>query len=121
MARVKKDKVIEFLIKYKSFAQKSWVLIPRKKNMDSLAELGVTIKQAKKMILGQSVIDYCSGPEEDLAQAGFHVWVFSTKIDEEQMLYIKLSDDFRGDQAKCISFHKADFQLKQPYRKVDKK
>lgn len=88
----------------------------RKKNLDSLAQLGITVKQAKGIVLSLVVEDYCSGPEEDQDRKGCSVWVFGTENNGEE-IYIKLSDDFRGDQAKCISFHKAEFTLKKPYRK----
>ncbi len=109
-----KDKITDFLKNYKSFAQKNWTLIPRKKNLDSLAELGITVKQAKNVILGLTLGDYSSGPKKDYDRKGINVWTFSTKINGEE-IYIKLSDDFKGDQAKCISFHKAEFPLKKPH------
>lgn len=103
---------------YKSFAQKSWTLIPRKKNLDYITGLGITVKQVKTTILGLSVTDYCSGPEEDRDRKGIHVWVFSTRINNEE-IYIKLSDDFKGDQAKCLSFHKAERPLRKPLQESE--
>lgn len=109
-----KEKVTEFLKVYKSFAQKRWVFVYRKKNLDSLTELGIMPKQAKKVILGLTAADYCSGPEEDRDRKGTNMWVFGAKVNDEE-IYIKLSDDFRGEQAKCVSFHKAEFPIRKPF------
>ena len=114
------QKIAEFLKTYKSFAQKNWTLIPRKKNLDSIAELGIAIKQAKTAVLGLTVTDYCSGPEEDYSRQGVHVWVFGAKINDAE-IHIKLSDDFSGDQAKCLSFHKAERPLKKPFKESENK
>ena len=113
-----KKQIADFLKRFKSFAQTQWTLVERKKNMDSIAEMGITIPQVKATLLGLKVTDYCSGPEEDRDRKGIHVWVFGAKINNDE-IYIKLSDDFRGDQAKCLSFHKAEFPLKKPFKESE--
>ena len=81
-------------------------------------EMGITIAQVKMTLLGLKVTDYCSGPDEDRDRKGIQIWVFGTKINDHE-IYIKLSDDFRGDQAKCLSFHKAEFPLKKPFKESE--
>ena len=82
--------------------------------MDSLVQLGITPFQAKKTILGLKVSDYSSGPEKDHTVDGQNIWTFNTQLNDVQV-YIKLSDNFDGIQAKCISFHKAEFKMKKPF------
>ena len=113
-----KKQIAEFLKRFKSFAQTQWTLVPRKKNLDFIMEMGITIAQVKMTLLGLKVTDYCSGPDEDRDRKGIQIWVFGTKINDHE-IYIKLSDDFRGDQAKCLSFHKAEFPLKKPFKESE--
>ena len=113
-----RKQIADFLKRFKSFAQTQWTLVERKKNMDSIAEMGIPIAQVKATLLGLKVTDYCSGPDEDRDRKGIHIWVFGAKINDDE-IYIKLSDDFRGDQAKCLSFHKAEFPLKKPFKESE--
>ena len=115
-----KTQIASFLKTFKSFAARPncWTLVPRKKNLDSIMEMGITIQQVKAILLGLRVTDYCSGPEEDRDRKGIHIWVFGAKNNNEE-IYIKLSDDFRGDQAKCLSFHKAEFPLRKPFKESE--
>lgn len=113
-----KKQIAEFLKRFKSFAQTQWTLVPRKKNLDFICEKGIPIPQVRATLLGLKVTDYCSGPDEDRDRKGIHVWVFGAKINDNE-IYIKLSDDFRGDQAKCLSFHKAEFPLRKPFKESE--
>ena len=115
-----KTQIADFLKTFKSFAARpnGWSLIPRKKNLESIVEMGITIQQVKAAILNLKVTDYCSGPDVDRDREGIHLWIFGAKINAEE-IYIKLSDDFRGNQAKCLSFHKAEFPLKKPFKESE--
>lgn len=115
-----KTQIADFLKTFKSFAVRpsGWTLVRRQKNLESIMELGITIPQVKAAILGLKVTDYCSGPTEDHDRKGIHVWVFGSKVNDDE-IYIKLSDDFRGEQAKCLSFHKAEFPLRKPFKESE--
>jgi len=56
------------------------------------------------------------GPEKDRDRKRGNIWEFGAEIDNEEV-YIKLSDDFSRNIAKCISFHKAEFKISYPYKK----
>ena len=83
--------------------------------MQSIAALGITIPQAVNIILNLNYKNYCSGPETDKIYPKHHLWVFGYEHEGEE-IYIKLSDDFGHNIAKCISFHKADFVMQYPYK-----
>jgi hypothetical protein len=57
--------VVLFLHLMKSCASKRFQLVSRKKNLDTLARLGMTISDAKSRVLGLSLEDYVSGPSAD--------------------------------------------------------
>ena len=113
-----RSQVSAFLEQFKFIAEKGWSFIDRTKNLQFLTEIGLSIPQAKKIILGLSVIDYSSGPEADKGRHGYNIWTFNIQLDGQE-IYIKLSDDFRGLQAKCVSFHKAEHPMKKPFLEND--
>ncbi|MDP3919309.1 MAG: hypothetical protein Q8R76_00670 [Candidatus Omnitrophota bacterium] len=115
-----KTQIAAFLKAFKSFAVRpgGWTLVPRRKNLESIMEMGITIPQVKAAILGLKVTDYSSGPEADRDRQGINVWVFGAKMNADG-IYIKLSDNFRGDQAKCLSFHKAEFPIRKPFKESE--
>lgn len=100
---------------FKRNAQTNFTFVHRKKNLDSLSQLGVTIDDAKNEIFKLTIKNYISGPSKDKDRTLGNVWIFGTSINGYE-IYIKLSDNFKGNMAKCISFHKADFKCKYPYR-----
>jgi hypothetical protein len=82
--------------------------VPRRKNVEDLAVLGLTKNNAKLEILGLAATDYCGGPKPDKDRPG-EIWEFG-KIIMGKEIYIKLKIA-RVDQteiAKCISFHLAE-------------
>jgi len=100
--------ITAFLRNFKRLAQNNFTFIHRKKNLDFISQLGITIRQAKIIIMQLIYKDYHKGPEKDRDRKRGNIWEFGTKIDNEEV-YIKLSDDFSRNIAKCISFHKAEF------------
>lgn len=112
--------VIVFLKDFKKIAQCNFIFIKRKKNLDSISQLGVQIKQAKAIIMELTYENYNKGPEQDRDIKSGNIWEFGAKIDNQEV-YIKLSDDFSYNIAKCISFHKAEFKIDYPYKKGGKK
>ena len=120
MTTAKTAEITAFLRDFKRLAQNKFVFIRRKKNLDSIAQLGVKIRHVKNLILQLTYRDYVSGPKKDRDRKKGNIWEFGAKIDNEEV-YIKLSDDFGHGIAKCISFHKAEFKMDYQYKKGGKK
>ena len=117
MGVVKQSDISDFLYKFKFFAQVPgcFSFIERDKNMQSLADLGITIPQTINIILRLTYKNCSGGPEIDSDYPDHNVWEFGYNLDGEE-LYIKLSDNSSCNVAKCISFHKADFAISYPYK-----
>ena len=114
------SEIIAFLRKFKRLAQNNFTFVHRKKNLDSISRLGIKIRQAKTVIMQLTYENYHKGPEKDRDRKKGNIWEFGTEIDSEEV-YIKLSDDFSHNIAKCISFHKAEFEMSFPYKKGGEK
>lgn len=104
--------VSAFLAKAKNLiAQGKYTFIPRGKNLQALADRGMTLVDAKDEILGLLVKDYYKGPKEDFdsTQPG-DIWEFKKDIDGEKF-YVKLKiQNCNGeDILKCLSFHEDDY------------
>ena len=114
----KKHEVRWFLKEFKQIVTSGSGLyvVPRRPNTEGLIELGLTAKIRTNLILGLSVKDFCSGPEPDYDQPG-EVWIFGLDFDGMD-IYIKLKIAQVGSAkiAKCISFHKAKFVLRYPFK-----
>lgn len=85
--------------------------IPRRKNMQALAQHGLTIIDAKNEILGLVISDYYKGPKQDLdPNRPGEIWEFKKNIDGMQF-YVKLKivRENGEDILKCIGFHEDDF------------
>ena len=113
-----KVQVTIFLKEFKKVATEGGGLyiVNRDKNRDALISLGLTNNNRKEEILSLSTLDYCAGPKKDKDRDGF-VWEFG-KIINGNEIYIKLKVAEVGNDkiAKCISFHKAEFNLCYPLR-----
>lgn len=113
-----KVQVAVFLKEFKKIATEGGGLyiVNRDKNRDALIILGLTINNRKEAILSLSAIDYCNGPKKDRDRNGF-IWEFGKTINGND-IYIKLKIAKVGDEriAKCISFHKAEFNLCYPLK-----
>jgi hypothetical protein len=95
-------------------------VIPRRENIDALAELGLTRKNRVDEILTLSVEDYCAGPEPDKDRPG-EIWIFGKQIGVVSV-YIKLKIAHIGEVkiAKCLSFHAAKYPLCFPCKDKEK-
>ena len=91
-------------------------IINREKNRDALIELGFTNNNRKEVLLGLSASDYSAGPKKDKDREGY-IWEFGKTVNGHE-IYIKLKvAEVGGDKiAKCISFHKAEFNLSYPLK-----
>ena len=83
-------------------SQYGLIVIPRRKNLDSLAYLGLIAYQMEKIIKELDESNYVSGPETDHDGSTGEIWKFKVRV-EECEVYIKLKLD--GTDAKCLSFH----------------
>ncbi len=99
--------ILQFLLKVKQLVSTGrWTFVPRKKNLEALSCMGLTVKEVKDEILSLDLLDYQKGPEPDYSCSG-DVWVFKRCLEGKE-LYIKLKVDIANDGSeilKCISFH----------------
>ena len=81
-------------------------LIERKKNMDTLAGMGLTLRQVYREICGLTFVNYEKGPEidKDYPKSDM-LWIFKTNIDHNS-IYIKIKVEYKANgDVKIISFH----------------
>ena len=65
------DDIRKFLKEFKKIvAVRGLYVIPRRENINALAELGLTKKNRQDEIMTLSVADYCAGPEPDRDRPG---------------------------------------------------
>lgn len=85
--------------------------VPRRKNMQALAQHGLTITDAKNEILGLVVSDYYKGPKQDLdPNRPGDIWEFKKNIDGMRFyVKVKIVQENGEDVLKCLSFHEDDF------------
>jgi len=105
-----------FLFQFKEFAQNNFKFVERGKSLDSLARLGITVKQAKEEIMGLTVEDYYRGPIPDKGPKGGEYWEFGKTICEQEV-FIKLKTVSKHGVAICFSFHMPDETIEYPYKK----
>ncbi|MBI4304382.1 MAG: hypothetical protein HY665_08630 [Chloroflexi bacterium] len=99
---------------FKELAQNNFVFVERDKSLDSIARLGITLRQAKQEIMELTYEDYCRGPVTDRDRGG-QLWEFGKRICGEEM-FIRLKVVPEYGMAKCQSFHVAERPLEYPYR-----
>ena len=104
MSSVQKSAITGFLKNYKFFLQKKFILVQRSKNLQFMVSEGIKHEDVKGHIFQLTAANYESGPEADHGRPGKNVWVFQSMLNGKK-IYIKLSDNFDGVCAKCISFH----------------
>lgn len=85
--------------------------VPRRKNMQALAQHGLTIADAKDEILGLVVGDYYKGPKRDLdSDRPGDIWEFKKSINGIQFyVKVKIVQQNGEDILKCLGFHEDDF------------
>lgn len=85
--------------------------VPRRKNMQALAQHGLTITDAKSEILGLVVGDYYKGPKQDLdPNRPGDVWEFKKDVDGTRFyVKVKVVQENGEDILKCLGFHEDDF------------
>lgn len=85
--------------------------VPRPKNMQALAQYGLTIIDAKSEIYSMVVGDYYKGPKKDFdSNKSGDIWEFKKNIDGIQFyIKVKIVNQNGEDIVKCLGFHEDDF------------
>jgi hypothetical protein len=118
MEEYKRPLIQIFLKDFKKAAIDNFELSHRGKNLETLIELGLTLRDCKDIIISLAVEDCCKQPEDDRDETkGGSVWFFGKKIRDRE-IYIKLKLVALGEKrlAKCLSFHIADHPLRYPLK-----
>ncbi len=110
-----KWQVTLFLVLFKELATKTFVFATRKDTLETIAQLGITMAQAKECVLALTCQDYFRGPIPDKSARGGEYWEFGTAIFGQEV-FIKLKADATNEVAVCFSFHRPDSPIDYPYR-----
>ncbi len=110
--------VKEFLREFKALIyEEGLIIMDRVKNRDSLLEMGLTAKQREEIVLSLSILEYSSGPIEDVYKSGQY-WIFGTQVDGVEIyIKLKIAEQHGEERAICFSFHKSEQPLKYPLTK----
>lgn len=87
----------------------------RGKNLQALAELGITANYRLTVIKSIKVEDYSEGPIVDALNKYGDMWVFGKDIKGNEV-YIKISLGQPNNRTICISFHKAEYKMQYPFK-----
>jgi len=112
------EDVAQFLIEFKALVStgRDFQFFERPERNSTLFNLGMTLTNFKAELLGLSVVDYCSGPEQDRDRPG-KIWVFGKEINSREFyIKLKICDLNPGKLAICISFHEAERSIKYPFK-----
>jgi hypothetical protein len=116
-----KQAIVEFLTAFRVAMQLgSFYVKHRQKNVQGLADLGLTIDGMKAILAELAVENYASGPEPDDMDASKTVWKFGYDLSGTE-IYIKLRlapvpGKSNVMAATVWSFHKAEYKVKYPHR-----
>ena len=85
--------------------------VPRRKNLQALAQHGLTIADVKNEILGLVVGNYYKGPKQDLnPNRPGDIWEFKKDVDGIKFyVKVKIVQENGEDILKCLGFHEDDF------------
>ena len=91
--------------------------VPRTANIEGMAELGITNREAEAILMRLTSNNYSRGPDDDHDTDESDVWIFGASV-EKTMVYIKLKTGAakNGAYVKCLSFHPAHHELNFPLR-----
>jgi len=108
----KETMILSYLSKVKKLlTEGKYDFIPRRKNMQALAQYGLTIKDAKNEILDLRVKDYYKGPKQDYdAKRPGEIWEFKKNIDGTVFyIKVKIVEENGEEVLKCLGFHEDEF------------
>ncbi len=87
----------------------------RNKNTQTLADLEISVNDAKAILADLVLEDYSEGPLEETFYGGSEMWVFGKKIKGHEV-YIKITLGLPSNPTICISFHVAEHPMIYPWR-----
>lgn len=112
---VERDQVALFLKLLRECAACDFRLERRPENMATLAQLGMTMRDAHERILALTPADYVEGPKPRSADSSQEAWVFGLSL-EGVAVYVKVSIRIEPARCVCVSFHEAKWPMDYPYR-----
>lgn len=85
--------------------------VPRRKNLQSLANYGLTVIDAKEEIYNLGAGDYHKGPKRDFENyRSGDIWEFKKEIKGKKFyIKLKISQDSGEEVLKCLGFHEDEF------------
>ena len=99
-------------------------LVSRGKNIQGLADLGITLNDAKQVLASLTPEDYSYGPEADRDGSEEAVWFFGRDVQgTEVYIKLKLTQDTRRKTvvwAKVLGFHPAERAITYPLREAER-
>lgn len=110
--RASTSDIATYLTKVKRLvSSKKYDFVPRRKNMQALAQHGLTILDAKDEIIGLVVGDYYKGPKQDFdSNRPGVIWEFKKIINGIRFyIKIKIVQENGEEILKCLAFHEDDF------------
>jgi hypothetical protein len=116
-----KSQIKRFLFEFKQLmyqGPETYYVKNHLKNIQTLADLGITVRERDNIIRSLELCDYSSGPVIDENHPESCYWVFGKDISSVE-IYIKLkiyTNKFGDDKAICISFHPSEYPMKYPFR-----
>ena len=97
--------------------------VSREKNIQGLADLGITMNDAKHVLASLTPADYSYGPEADRDGPEEEVWFFGRDVQgTEAYIKLKLTQDTRRRTvvwAKVLGFHPAERAITYPLREAE--
>jgi hypothetical protein len=89
-AKASPSDIAAYLVQVKTLLSNGkYDFVPRRKNMQALAQHGLTITDAKSEILGLVVSDYYKGPKQDYdPNRPGDIWEFKKKLLYTDMRYV---------------------------------
>jgi hypothetical protein len=102
--------------------QKNIRLVPRRKSLDTLNNLGISIQDAFAMVEEMTYENYYRGPSPE-RNPNFNpgdIWEFGIEIETDDLndVYVKLKDEQTNYYIICLSFHEAEYPINYPYKQI---
>ena len=86
----------------------------RPENMATLAQLGMTVRDAHDRIISLKPSDYVEGPTPRKSNPSQGAWVFGLNL-QGVSVYVKVSIRLEPARCVCVSFHEAERPMAFPY------
>lgn len=95
----------------KLLAAGKYDFVPRRKNLQALAEHGLTLGEVKEELLGLVAADYYKGPKEDLdPRRQGEVWEFKKALGGVPFyIKVKVVEENGEEKLKCLGFHQDEY------------